>query len=333
MRLAVLSLVLVLAGCSATAPLEAQPAPASGADPVRAAQALLPGYAYPISDTVRVATFNLEHFVDLYDNPYIRNAREDAPDAAALRQRHGLFADALRAMDADVIALQEVEGEGLIRSLVDSLVPEMGYRFVASADDADWYQNVVVISRLPLGLLTTFADAVTPIPGSTDDEGRPEATDMVNHRLFAVEVYARPGYSFTLAAAHLKAGGGERNEAWRSASAALLHAWLGQRYGARAPQANVLLAGDLNSIPGTASFAALLNAEGALGPVRLRDPLAGTGQLSHPSDDPQRRLDHVLVSAGAAPEAVGAEVVAPVASPQRLSDHLPVVLTLIARDR
>ncbi len=301
---------------------------------MRAAQALLPDYAYPAGDTVRVATFNLEHFVDEHDSPYIRNAREDAPDLPALRQRHALFAEALRAMDADVVSLQEVEGEGLIRALVDSLVPEMGYRFVASADDADWYQNVVVISRLPLGPLTTFADTVTPIPGFTDDEGRAEATDIVNHRLFAVDVYARPGYSFTLVAGHLKAGRGDRNEAWRSASAALLHAWLGQRYGVRAPEANVLFAGDLNSVPGTPSFAALLNAEGALGAVRLSDPLAGSEQFSHPSGDPQRRLDHVLVSAGVAPEVANARVVPmPVPSPERLSDHLPVVLTLVARER
>ena len=286
MRFAVLLTALVVAGCSATAPPQI-----SGPDPVRAAQTLFPDYAYPAGDTVRVATFNVEHFVDEHDSPYIRNGREDAPDLTALRQRHALFAEVLRALDADVVSLQEVEGEGLIRSLVDSLVPEMGYRFVASADDADWYMNVVVLSRLPLGPLTTFADAVTPIPGSTDDEGRPEATDIVNHRLLTVEVYARPDYSFTLAATHLKAGPGDRNEAWRSASAALLHAWLGQRHGHLAPEANVFLAGDLNSLPGSSSFASLLNADGALGPVRFSDPLADTGQFSHPADDPQRRLD------------------------------------------
>ena len=325
------SLLLVLAGCAA-----APPAPeASGAqapDPVRAATALLPGYAYPPGDTVRVATFNAEHFVDLHDDPYIGAERESAPDAPALRQRHRLFADALRRMDDDVVALQEVEGEGEIRALLDSLAPELGYRFVASADDADWYMNVVVISRLPLGPLTSFADAATPVPGFTADGGAPEATDLANHRLLAVDVYARPGYAFTLVAAHLKAGRGERNEAWRTGQAALLHAWLGQRFGSRAPQANVLLAGDLNAVPGSPSFAALVNASGAYGPVRFSDPLPAAGAYTHPADDPQRRLDHVLVSAGAAPETVGARVAVPVPEPRRLSDHLPIVLTLVARD-
>lgn len=323
-------LLLVLLA-ALVAPAAAQPAP----DPVRAAQATLPGYVYPAGDTVRVATFNLEHFVDAYDDPYVDARRENAPDTAAVTEKHRLFAEALRALDADVLSLQEVEGEGLVRALVDRLVPDLGYRFVASADDADWYQNVVVLSRLPLGPLTTFADAVTPILGHADSAGQPDATDLVNHRLLAVDVYARPGYAFTLVAAHLKAGSDARDEAWRTGQAGLLHAWLGQRFGAGSGAANVLLAGDLNAVPGSASFAALLNADGALGPVRLGDPLAGAVALTHPAEEPERQLDHVLVSAGAAPEVVpgSARVAVPVAPPEALSDHLPVVVDLVARDR
>lgn len=330
--LPLLTALILWTGCASVAP------PADSADPpnaVRAAQALLPGYTYPAGDTVRVATFNLEHFVDAYDDPYVSARRESDIDAAAVAEKHRLFAEALRALDADVLSLQEVEGEGLIRSLVDSLVPDLGYRFVASADDADWYQNVVVLSRLPLGPLTTFADAVTPIPGEVDDTGRPEATDLINHRLFVVDVYARPDYAFALVAAHLKAGRSERDEAWRTGQADLLHAWLGQRFGG-ANDANVLVAGDLNATPESPSLEALLNADGTRGPVHFTDPLAGTGADSHPADGPVRRLDHVLVSAGIQPEMVpgSARVAMPVVpNPERLSDHLPVVLDLVARDR
>ncbi|MGB3542469.1 endonuclease/exonuclease/phosphatase family protein [Rubrivirga sp.] len=314
-----------LAGCSTAGPVT---------DPVRGATALLPGYAYPAGDTVRVATYNLEHFVDAFDSPYIGARRESEATVLEVDARNRLAVDALRALDADVVALQEVEGEGLVRALVDSLAPDLGYRFVASADDADWYMNVVVLSRLPLGPLTTFADAATPIPGFQDDDGRPEATDLANHRLLAVDVYARPGYTFTLVAAHLKAGRSARDEAWRTGQAGLLHAWLGQRFG-DPDAANVVFAGDLNAIPGTPSFDALLNADRALGPVRFQDPLAGTSAFSHPADDPVRRLDHVLVSDGAAPEAVpgSAAVVSPIEDARRLSDHLPVVLEVVARDR
>jgi endonuclease/exonuclease/phosphatase family metal-dependent hydrolase len=292
-----LSLVLaglVLWGGCASAPPPAPPD--SQTDAVRAAQALLPDYTYPPGDTVRIATFNLEHFVDAFDDPYVSARRESEVDPAAVAAKHRLFADALRALDADVLSLQEVEGEGLIRALVDSLVPDLGYRFVASADDADWYQNVVVLSRLPLGPLTTFADAASPLPGQLAENGRPAALDLINHRLFVVEVYARPGYTLSLVAAHLKAGGSERDAAWRTGQANLLHAWLGRRFGDAAEAANIVVAGDLNAVPGSPSLEALLNADGARGPVRFADPLAGTGAASHPADAPTRRLDHVLVT-------------------------------------
>jgi len=331
--LLLLTVIVLWTGCASVSP---PTHPAASPDAVRAVQALLPDYAYPSGDTVRVATFNLEHFVDAFDDPYVSASRESEPDPATVAEKHRLFAEALRALDADVLSLQEVEGEGLLRALVDSLVPDLGYRFIASADDADWYQNVVVLSRLPLGPLTTFADAVTPLPGQRDDAGRPAATDLINHRLFVVDVYARPDYAFSLVAAHLKAGRSDRDAAWRTGQAALLHAWLGQRFSDDAGDANVLIAGDLNALPDGPSFEALLNASGARGPVRFSDPLAGTAAFSHPADAPARRIDHVLVSAGIQPEMVpgSARVVVPIApNPERLSDHLPVVLDLVARDR
>ena len=330
--LLLLTAITLWAGCASVSPPETATTPT----PVRAVQTLLPDYAYPSGDTVRVATFNLEHFVDTFDDPYVSASRESEPDPAAVAEKHRLFAEALRALDADVLSLQEVEGEGLIRALVDSLVPDLGYRFIASADDADWYQNVVVLSRLPLGPLTTFADVVTPIPGQRDDDGRPAATDLINHRLFVVDVYARPDYAFTLAAAHLKAGRSDRDAAWRTGQASLLHAWLGQRFSDDADDANVLIAGDLNALPEGPSFEALLNANGARGPVRFSDPLAGTAAFSHPADAPARRIDHVLASEGIRAEVIpgSARVAMPVEpNPERLSDHLPVVLDLVARDR
>jgi len=341
-RLALLLSLLVLwsftlgLGCASVVPVHTSSSTPDETDAVRAAQALLSGYVYPAGDTVRIATFNLEHFVDAFDDPYVSARRESDADPGIVAEKHRLFAEALRVLDADVLSLQEVEGEGLIRALVDSLVPDLGYRFVASADDGDWYQNVVVLSRLPLGPLTTFADATTLLPGQFDDAGRPEATDLINHRLFVVDVYARPDYAFSLVAAHLKAGRGERDEAWRTGQANLLHAWLGQRFGNEVEAPNIVIAGDLNATPGSRSFIALLNANRLRGPVRFTDPLASTGANSHPADGPVRRLDHLLVNEGIRPEIVpgSAHVAIPIApNPERLSDHLPVVLDLVARDR
>ncbi|MEL7169893.1 MAG: endonuclease/exonuclease/phosphatase family protein [Bacteroidota bacterium] len=344
--------VLVLVGCGGSDLL-------TPSDALRSAQALPSDYAYPAHDTVRVATYNVENFVDAFDNPYIDNDRENAPDLDALAEKGRLFAEAIRALDADVLSIQEIESEQQLKLLADALFPEMGYRFFASTESPNWYQNVVVMSRLPLGPLTSFSDVWTPIEGQTNDDGTPATTSLVNHRLFAVEVRARPDYTFTLIAAHLKAGRGERNEGWRLGQINLLRSYLATL----PPETNVLLAGDLNLLAGSLEYRCLTSGitpdfvennpelveEQPLlatcpnsGPsLADRTRRRGVPEFSpedhtHPSEDPERRLDYLLVSwmeLEMVPGSMRTARPLPHADLARLSDHLPVVADFIARDR
>ncbi|MEM8560406.1 MAG: endonuclease/exonuclease/phosphatase family protein, partial [Bacteroidota bacterium] len=302
MRASLLFAVLVgLVGCGG-------PAVLTPSDALDAAQALPRGFAYPDHDTVRVVTYNVENFIDAYDDPYIDNDREDAPDPDAVAEKARLLAEAVRALDADVLSIQEIESEQQLKLLADALFPEMGYQFFASTESPSWYQNVVVMSRLPLGPLTSFADVWTPIEGQTNEDGTPASTSLVNHRLFAVEVRARPDYTFTLVAAHLKAGRGERNEGWRLGQIDLLNAHLTTL----GPDANVIVAGDLNLLPDSREYARLTSTPAmdtlAVRPLPLVDPLATRRArtpaltFTHPSDDPSRQLDYLLVSDTMRPE-------------------------------
>ncbi|MEL6771327.1 MAG: endonuclease/exonuclease/phosphatase family protein, partial [Bacteroidota bacterium] len=280
--------------------------------------------------------------IDAFDDPYIDNDRENEPDLDALAEKGRLFAEAIRALDADVLSIQEIESEQQLKLLADSLFPDMGYRFFASTESPNWYQNVVVMSRLPLGPLTSFSDVWTPIEGQVNDDGTPSATSLVNHRLFAVEVRARENYTFTLVAAHLKAGRGERNEGWRLGQIDLLNAHLASL----SPEANVVVAGDLNLLPDSREYARLTATPMmdtlAVRPLPLVDPLATrrarTPSLTftHPSDDPTRQLDYLLVSDSMRPELVpnSTQVAFPLATETlpTLSDHLPVIATILARE-
>lgn len=327
MRALLLALALGLVGCGTSA---LRPS----SDALRAAQALPPGFAYPAHDTVRVATYNVENFIDAYDNPYIDNDREDAPDLEAVAEKTRLLADAIRALDVDVLSIQEIEDEQQLKLLADSLLPDMGYRFFAATESPDWYQNVVVMSRLPLGPLTAFADVWTPVEGQTNDDGSPAVTSLVNNRLFAVEVRARPDYSFTLVAAHLKAGRGERNEGWRLGQIDLLRAYLATL----PPDTNVLLAGDLNLLPDSPEYARLTTGD-ALG---FADPMTNLRTIdpeqsyTHPADERSRQLDYILANRPMHGELVldATQVALPLPPDDlvRLSDHLPVVATILARD-
>jgi endonuclease/exonuclease/phosphatase family metal-dependent hydrolase len=324
---------LILSACGTSAPSIQRPA---------AATVLPDDYAYPDHDSVRVATWNVEHFVDQYDNPYVEHPREDEPDDD-MAGRVDRFVEAVRALDADVLVLQEFESEAFAQRLAERRFPEMGYRFFASTESPTWYMNVVVLSRLPLGVLRSYADVTTPIAGADTLEGS-DAQRLTNHRMWMVDVLARPDYAFALTGLHLKAGGGPRNRGWRLGQVRLLHTEF-SRLEARRPDANLMVAGDLNMTPDSPEMRRLLHAtdadvpseDDALYRMRLVDPLAGRPTLTHPSDDPTRQLDYILTNQAMQPELVdGATRVArPLSRDQmpEVSDHLPVVTTVVARER
>lgn len=330
MLLRLAAALLLLSACRSAAP----PAPVADSTPLPRAT-LLPGdFSYPAHDSVTVVTWNVEHFVDAYDDPYVDNARENAAEGPG--ERLAPFVEVVRALDADVLVLQEFESVRYLRALADSLFPEMGYRFFAGTPSLTWYQNVVVASRLPLGVVQQYAAVSTPIEGQTDDAGRPAAQSLVNHRVWRADVQARPDYGFALIGAHLKAGRGPRNEGWRRGQIRLLHAEL-DRLAQADPQANVLIAGDLNALPESGEMALLLNAGGAAGSVRFADPGAGTPILTHPAEAPRRQLDYLLPSRTMLPELVpesyGIALPLPLPAMAAVADHLPVTATFVARER
>lgn len=325
-----LVLLLLLSACAGSAP---RPGHIRAAFlPVSAGMALPPDYVYPAGDTIRVATWNVEHFVDAYDNPYIQNEQENAPDET-MAERRRLFAEAIRLLNADVVVLEEFESAAFAEALAKEHFPEMGYRFFAGTESPTWYQNVVLMSRLPLGVVRSYVNVTTPVEGTLDDEGRPAAQNLTNNRLWIADVLARPGYTFALAGVHLKAGGGPRNAGWRSGQIRFLQTEFA-RLLALDPSTNLLVAGDFNTTPDSDEFRLLLNAEG---PIALVDPLAGTDVRTHPAEAPTRRIDHILVNPNMLPELVPGSVrVAtplPIEQMAQTSDHLPVVATFVARDR
>jgi endonuclease/exonuclease/phosphatase family metal-dependent hydrolase len=328
-----------LAGCRSAGSAAGERASA-GAGPPAAGMALPPDYAYPDRDTVRIATWNVENFVDGHDNPYIDSDREDDPSPARA-DREDRLVRGLRQMNADVVVLQEFESEAYLEHLAETRLPESGYRFFASTESPDWHQNVVVASRYPLGMLTGFADAVTPIEGQRADNGAPAATSLINHRLYTIGVRVRPEASWTLVGAHLKAGGSARDVGWRLGQISLLHQQLADLQALR-PDAPVLVAGDLNSTADSPELRLLLNDPDRPAPdslrdrtgawtARLSDPLAGRATPTFPSDDPSRQLDYLLPNRVLMDRLVEGSV--RIATPlprramQRTSDHLPVVGT------
>jgi endonuclease/exonuclease/phosphatase family metal-dependent hydrolase len=282
-------------------------------------------------DTFRVLTWNLRHFVDPFDSPYIQNEWDDRLEGMS-DERIDLFVQAIRRINADVAVLEELESAAYLEDLAKKRFPEMGYIDFVDGGDRTWHQNVAVMSRFPLGAVTLFGTARTGIEGQVDEAGGPAAQNFTNHRLMVVEVFVDPDYEFLLAGLHLKAGMGERNAGWRMGQIRLLRARLNRVVRER-PLANVLIAGDLNSTPETPEIAFLLHSDG----IQFVDPLEGSDVKTMSSRNPRRRIDYLLPNTRMAPELVQGSMTVPMPlEPEQMvevSDHLPVVAEFLARNR
>lgn len=279
-------------------------------------------------DTISVVTWNLEHFVDDYDSPYIDHDRENNPDSN-MAERRKLLAVAVEDLDADIVVFQEVESAAFVQAWAEENINEMGYQLFTGRESNDWYMNVVIMSRLPLGMLYSYANISTPIEGETDDDGNPAQQYFTNNRMVSVDVLVNPDYSFTLTGVHLKAGRGERNEGWRIGQIDLLRSHYSQVLSSN-PSANILFTGDLNMQPGDREYNHLLGAETD---VQFVDPMSSRESLTHPADNPTRQLDYIIPNSQMIEHLVpgSAQVAMPMdrKSMRLISDHLPVIAKFV----
>ena len=279
-------------------------------------------YTYPDDSVFRVLSWNVEHFVDPYDDPYIDNERENAP-SENITQRVHLFVKALRKADADIVVLQEFEGANYLKKLAYDSLLSMNYRFFADIPSHGWYMNVVLMSRFPLGLMTGYGATTTPLPGYTTENGGYETQNNINTRMWSTDVFPQENYSFLLTGVHLKAGTGQRNSAMRKGQINLLVAQF-NRWLQEDPARNMMVAGDLNSVLGSEEIALFVDNAGLTNP--FLDPIDPT-VLSHPADAPTRRLDYMLINQNMAQEVVAGSVQVkyffPPDTMRMISDHLP----------
>lgn len=279
-------------------------------------------YEYTTKESFKVLSWNVEHFVDPYDDPYINNSREDNP-SEDLGKKVILLTEALKRADADVVVLQEFESEKYLMALARDSFPELDYRFFAAAPSPDWYMNVVLMSRFPLGVLKSYGDVTTPVPGYLTEEGEKQTQNHLNTRMWSLQVFPADNYTFWLTGVHLKAGGGERNSSMRTGQIQFLQSEF-QQLLALDPQVNIMMAGDFNSYLNSSEIDLLTNIGNS---YHLIDTMDST-IMTHTSDQPERRLDYMLVNPNMAQEQSGSVNVPYFFSPDSMrmvSDHLPVV--------
>ncbi len=199
-------------------------------------------------------------------------------------------ADALRAQHPDVVLLNEVDRGWLLNGGHDDLALlaerlDLPYVFSPAADPV-W--GDAVLTRLPVRRVRAVP---LPAEGPTGAQALGVVLDVGGRQLGVVATHFQPD--------------GNRPALRQARAAAALLRQLGDR---------VVLAGDLNSLPGSPAIAVLRDA----GLVTDRAP------ASYPADRPVKHIDHILTSSGVLSRDV-------VAVGTTASDHVPVAVTLEIR--
>jgi endonuclease/exonuclease/phosphatase family metal-dependent hydrolase len=285
------------------------------------------------AETFRVATYNLQNYIETPSGN--RPAKSDAARAK--------IRESIRAAQADVIALQEMGGTNALLELRDSLKRE-GCDFPYWEHVRAWDTNihVAVLSKFP----------ITARHSHTNDSFALFNKQFHVRRGFAeVDIQVNARYSFTLLTAHLKSKLTQfdaNEQELRDEEAALLRQKVEAILAAR-PEANLIVAGDLNDVQDSKPVRTVIAAgrKNALHDTRPAEqngddqppgnPRYPAAQITwthfYGKEDTYRRIDYILLSKGMAREWKAVETfIVKIPNWGIGSDHRPVVAAFIAED-
>ena len=276
------------------------------------------------ADTFRVATWNLENYLD---RPVGSRPAKSPESKAAIHQM-------IRSMKPDVLALQEIGGTNALAELCAA----GDFRYWEHVRAHDTNIHVAVLSRFPI----IFARHHT-----SDSYLLFGRKHRVSRGFAEVTIQASTQYVFTLLTTHLKSRRPvpEGDEAaMREQEALILRAKVDALLRANA-DANVIVLGDLNDVQDSKSTRAVIG-KGRFALIDTRPteracygessagPRNVTWTYFYQQEDTYQRVDYVLLSPGMAREWNAQEsFVAAEPNWGIASDHRPVVASFWAENR
>ncbi len=285
------------------------------------------------ADTFRVGTYNLNNYSDeMLGNRPVKS------EASKAKVR-----ESIRALRADILALQEVGGPGTFEELRLSLKGEgLHYPHGELVSGHDTNVHLAVLSQFP----------ITACRRHTND------TYLLMGRRFSVqrgfleaEIQVTPDYLLTVLVAHLKSRrqAVEADEAeMRQQEALLLREKIDAILKAQ-PRANLVVLGDLNDVKDSRPVRTILGRyRNALLDTRPAERNGDDQPAANPRWEPPRitwthfyakedsysRIDYILLSPGLAREWIKEETCV-LALPNwgLASDHRPIVAGFVAEER
>jgi endonuclease/exonuclease/phosphatase family metal-dependent hydrolase len=205
-----------------------------------------------IEGTIRIGSYNMLNFFDQVDDASLQGKHDDFGDnpGPTSSERCEELAKIIRELDADVLALQEVESKEALEWFNKNYLPTMGYRYVVS-EEVGHYRGIEqsVLSRFPITEVTTWINAdltnVKRTGGGWEDI--PQGTEEVTFQRspLCVSVETPDGYALTIFSIHHKAG----NNKWhRELEALQIMEYIGAMTEEN-PKRNIAVIGDFNAQP------------------------------------------------------------------------------------
>ncbi len=151
----------------------------------------------PASDgTITLGSYNVLNLFDTFDDPY---ANDETTPAKPVPQLEALGRN-LHQLNADVLALCEVENRGGLQRFADTYLPDMGYEVVLYEGNDVRGIDVALLSRLPVGPVTSYRHLRFP-----DRSGK---LIQFQRDLLRVRLEPKAGMAFEVFVVHLKSKGG-----------------------------------------------------------------------------------------------------------------------------
>lgn len=266
---------------------------------------------------VVVASYNILNLFDDHDDPY----KDDEGTPAKPRAELERLAASIRALNADVIAVEEVENRFYLERFVNVFLPEMGYRDVVLFEGNDGRGiDVGLISRIPVGEVRSRRHL--RFPGHSGGEAR------FNRDVLAVTLEPKDADPFEVWVVHLKSnsGGREAAEPIRLAEARELRRLLDEELTDN-PEAQIIVTGDFNDTPESATIKTIVgsgsNALWSAG-SDLNDPAA----VSYNQGEFRSVIDFILCSPAMQKKYVKGSFQIPQGAVETTgSDHNPIKAT------
>lgn len=246
---------------------------------------------------LRVATFNAENLFLRYPFGQETPGAPFVPSDLFHRQ---ITADALRAIRADVVALQEIESLQTLKKFNAHFLAERSYRYAMCIEGNDSRGiDVALLSRFPLACLRTHQFET--------EEGEQDARPLFPRDCLEAQIALPGGRLLTLFINHFKSMAGDRDGTMsrRRAQAQRVAQIVEERFPDPA-DADWIVLGDLNDYPPSPGLEPLLSRP-YLENVVARQPEPERWTHHWAFGDEYRQLDYLLVSqrlAAANPEAL-----------------------------